>query len=100
MRISYLRTLIASAACFVLLEAVQAASVTTYPYRGMTYLRRTETVPRILSMHIVIVDLSAPGISFKVTSQGGTRDTIRQTTLDFLNQERAQAAISGHFFLP
>jgi len=51
-------------------------------------------------MHIVIIDLSARGIRFKVTSPGGTLETIRQSTADFLNQERAQVAINAHFFLP
>ena len=51
-------------------------------------------------MHIVLVDLTEPGIRFKLTPPGGSRDTIRQTTLDFLNQEYAQVAINCHFFLP
>jgi exopolysaccharide biosynthesis protein len=51
-------------------------------------------------MHIVEIDLAAPGIGFKLTSPGGPLETVRQTTLDFLNQEHAQVAINGHFFLP
>src|SRR5262249_21057471 len=34
------------------------------------------------------------------TAPGGTLETIRQTTLNFLNSEHAQAAINSHFFLP
>ena len=51
-------------------------------------------------MHIIMVDLTAPGISFAVTPQSGTRDTTRQTTLDYLNQTQAQVAINAHFFAP
>ena len=51
-------------------------------------------------MHIVEIDLTKPGIGFKLTPPGGTLETIRQTTLDFLKQERAQVAINAHFFLP
>jgi exopolysaccharide biosynthesis protein len=51
-------------------------------------------------MHIVKIDLTAPGIGFAVTAPGGTLETVRQTTLAFLNQEHAQLAINSHFFLP
>jgi hypothetical protein len=51
-------------------------------------------------MHIVQIDLSAPGIHFKLTSQGGNREAIRNTTVDFLSEEHAQVALNAHFFLP
>src|SRR5436305_1195947 len=78
----------------------QAETATTHPHLGITYIIRAETSPRPLRMHIVVIDLSVPGIAFKLTPPGGTRETVRQTTLDFLNQEHAQVAINGHFFLP
>jgi len=53
-----------------------------------------------LSMHIAIIDLRAPGLRFKLTPPSGTRDTVRQTPLDFLRQEQAQIAINTHFYLP
>jgi len=88
---------------FCLLSCLFRASAnewSTHPYRGITYIVRSELFPRPVSMHIVIIDLSAPGIGFKVTPPGGTLETIRQRTADFLNQERAQVAINAHFFLP
>jgi exopolysaccharide biosynthesis protein len=51
-------------------------------------------------MHVAQIDLRAQGIRFKVSPPGGDREVLRQSTLDFLNQERAQIAINGHFFLP
>ncbi len=51
-------------------------------------------------MHVAQIDLRAPGIRFKVSPPGGDREVLRQSTLDFLKQERAQIAINGHFFLP
>jgi exopolysaccharide biosynthesis protein len=51
-------------------------------------------------MHIAEIDLSAPGIRFQLTPPGGTLETVRQTTLGYLNQEHAQLAINSHFFLP
>jgi len=79
---------------------VWAGQTVTHPYTGITLIVRSETSPRAVSMHVAIVDLSAPGIAFKLTSPGGTRETVRQTTLDFLDREQAQLAINSHFFLP
>src|SRR5438067_11547578 len=95
----------------LLIWAVMAASllsvrlavgdvVTTQPYKGITCIARTETCPWPVSMHIVVIDLSAPGLAFKLTPPGGSRETVRQTTLDFLNDEDAQEAINAHFFVP
>src|SRR5262245_10269823 len=74
--------------------------VTESPFRGVTHTLRQVTVPRAVTMHVVTVNLGDPGIQVKVTPPGGTRETIRETTLAFLNRERAQVAINAHFFLP
>ena len=70
------------------------------PYVGITLIQRSESVPRSVRMHILQVDTRAPGIRFKVTPPGGTRETVRQTTRAFLEEAHAQAAVNGHFFLP
>lgn len=72
----------------------------THPYAGITYIERTETAPRNINLHIVLVDLRTPGIRFKLSPPGGTRECPRQSTLDFLRQEHAQIAINAHYFLP
>jgi hypothetical protein len=77
-----------------------AADVVEHPFRGITHISRTETAPRNLHIHIVRIDLTTPGIRFKLTPPGGGLETVRQTTLEFLRQEHAQVAINGHFFLP
>ena len=77
-----------------------AAETVTHPFLGVTHTQRTETSPRPLNMHIVHIDLTAPGLRFKLTAPAGSRDTVRRTTLDFLNQEQAQLAVNAHFFLP
>jgi exopolysaccharide biosynthesis protein len=72
----------------------------TQPFVGVTYVDRTVMEPRPLHMHVAQIDLDAPGIAFKVSPPGGDREVIRQSTLAFLTEQRAQLAINGHFFLP
>ncbi len=96
LRISQVHLLFALLATFNLPGAV----VITRPYDGITRFERTESTPRKLRMQIVQIDLTARGLSFKLTPPAGSLDTIRQTTLDFLAQERAQLAINAHFFVP
>jgi Phosphodiester glycosidase len=73
---------------------------TTQAFVGVIYAERVETQPRPLRMHVAQIDLEAPGIRFKVSPPGGDREVVRQSTLDFLEQERAQLAINAHYFLP
>src|SRR5262245_5283671 len=82
------------------LSDLSAAEVVDHPFLGITHITRTETSPRNLRMHIVQVDLTVPGIRFELTAPGGSLETVRETTSDFLNRERAQVAINSHFFLP
>lgn len=72
----------------------------TQPFVGITYADKTETMPRPLHMHVAQINLTAPGIRFKVSPAGGDREVVRQSTLNFLIQEHAQLAINAHFFLP
>src|SRR5262245_31113737 len=84
----------------VWLPGLQAEEVVEHPFLGVTHTTRTETSPRNIKMHIVQIDLTIPGIRFELTAPGGSLETVRQTTLSFLNQVRAQVAINSHFFLP
>ena len=89
-------------ACLVALTSTgtEAEQRVTHPFAGITYIDRTESLPRPLHMHIVQIDLSTPGLRFKVSPPGGSRETVRQTTLDFLKAQHAQVAINAHYFLP
>lgn len=51
-------------------------------------------------MHIAQIDLTAPGLRFKLSPPAGAREVVRQTTTEFLRQEGAQLAVNAHFFLP
>src|SRR5262245_57951182 len=77
-----------------------AAEVVDHPFLGVTHITRTETSPRTVTMHIVRIDLTIAGIDFRLTPPGGTRETVRQTTLAYLNTQQAQVAMNSHFFLP
>lgn len=70
------------------------------PFVGVVHIARTQTEPRRANLHILKIDLNAPGLRFKLTPPGGTRETKRQTTLKFLEREKAQMAVNVHFFLP
>ena len=99
-----MRTLAAGALALVLLSVSRPetgrAWQVTQPFAGITYAARSVGDPRPLRMHVAQIDLQAPGIRVKVSPPGGDREVVRQTTLEFLRQERAQLAINGHFFLP
>jgi len=51
-------------------------------------------------MHIVQIDLAMPGVRFAVSPPRGSREVVRQTTLEYADALHAQVAINGHFFLP
>jgi hypothetical protein len=93
-----------SISIIVLWAALAGAEETVrHPFVGVTHIHRTETAPRPVSLHLLKIDLTAPGLSFKLSAPRrgpGTRETVRQTTRDFLEQEHAQLAINAHFFLP
>lgn len=70
------------------------------PYEGVTLVVHALQVPRPVRVRVVEVDLRAPGVGVRLTPHGGSRDSVRQTTLDFLLEQRAQVAINAHFFVP
>src|SRR5262245_29049967 len=98
-RSSAIGALFAAAVAILLGPAFRAQTRITHPYAGITYIDRQDLSPRPVHMHIAQIDLSTPGLRFKVTPPGGVRETIRQRTVDYLRQEQAQLAINGHFFL-
>ena len=96
-RITFLHILAVAWTCH---PALQAGQIVDRPFSGITTISRTEDSPRRVNLHVIEIDLKAPGIRFKLTPPSGTLETVRQTTLDFLKQEHAQVAVNGHFFLP
>ncbi len=99
-----LRAGVLALACFwsAVLQGADT-SVIDSPFLGVIHIFRTGSTPnfpRNVKMHIVKIDLTTPGLSFKLSPPGGTRDTVRQTVLAFANAQSAQVAMNVHFFLP
>ncbi|WP_017718005.1 phosphodiester glycosidase family protein [Kamptonema formosum] len=71
-------------------------------FQGITYKREPRSAPRPLMIHVVTIDLTAPGIGALVTP--GKRDWLEEyparTTSEFLRQFNLQLAINGSFFYP
>jgi len=80
--------------------AAPAAETLARPFAGVTHIARDQTRPRPVRMHLLLIDLKAPGLRFRLTPHAGTRDTVKQTTLDFLKEQKAQLAVNAHFFEP
>jgi len=112
-------------------SSLAAQGTVTHPFPGITYITRTESLPsfrcpgcpaptpspRLARINIVLVDLTAPEIHFKLTPPGTNLpdpnfptpgwplppppfEVVRQTTLSFLQASHAQVAINSHFFAP
>jgi hypothetical protein len=79
----------------------QHAWIKLHPYRGITLIQRSISKPRVVNMRILQVDLNARGIRFKLTPPTGSKkETVNQTTLNYMIQESAQFAVNVHFFWP
>lgn len=101
-------------------SGLRADEVVTHPYPGITHIRRTDAMTgptRQVKMNIVLVDLTAPEVRFKMAPAGQNLpeplfgspgwplpypafETVRQTTLGYLESSHAQVAIDTHFFAP
>ncbi|HEU0106111.1 MAG TPA: phosphodiester glycosidase family protein [Vicinamibacteria bacterium] len=110
---------------------VEAQTVVSPLFPGITHIKRTEQYPpfqcpgcpaptpnpRLARMNILLVDLTVPGVHFKLTPPGENLpavapgsttpnwpsvpfEVVRQRTLDFLGTAHAQAAVNVHFFAP
>lgn len=80
--------------------SVHASETVSYPFFGITHTDRTDSVPRPLRIHVITIDLNNPHVGFLMTPQSGPRDTLIQTTRQFLVARSAQLAVNAHFFTP
>ncbi len=73
-------------------------------FRGIIYQRYIKSIPRPVMIHIVTIDLTAPGIKPFVTpgieTLNANFEAKAQTTSDFLKKYKLQLAINGSYFYP
>ncbi len=73
-------------------------------FRGIIYQRYIKSIPRPVMIHIVTIDLTAPGIKPFVTPGIETLnpnfEAEAQTTSDFLKKYKLQLAVNGSYFYP
>jgi hypothetical protein len=71
-------------------------------FQGVRYIQDVRGEPRPLVIHVVIVDLTTPGLQFLVTPPDRVADhQLRaRTTSEFLDELDVQIAVNGDFFAP
>jgi hypothetical protein len=89
-------------------RSARAAHVIDEPFLGVRHIHQTETSPRRLNINVVEIDLTTPGLRFRVTPGGphprpnGTNgipmETVRKTPRQFANEIGAQIAVNGSFY--
>lgn len=84
----------------LLIARVSAELAVTHPFQGITYIERRDSTPRPVVMRVVLIDLAAPGLRFRVSPPRGKLETTRQTSLAFIKECQAQLAINAHFYFP
>jgi hypothetical protein len=70
-------------------------------FRGIVYKRHARSIPRPIIIHIVSVDLNAPGVKPLVTPgmpPSSDRETSARTTSEFLREFKLQLAVNGSYF--
>jgi len=84
----------------VMPDAVRADVTAAQPFVGVTHFHDVRTGPAPLSIHVVRVDLDAPGISLLVTEPNGAApgETTLETTTGFVDRVGAQIGINANFF--
>ncbi len=72
-------------------------------FQGINYQREFRASPRPLMLHIVSIDLTAPGVRLMVTpgqQQSIESETNARTTSEFLQEFDLQLAVNASFFHP
>ncbi len=71
-------------------------------FQGITYKREFRSKPRPFMIHVVTIDLTAPGIVVLVTpaKPSGKYETVAITTSEFISNFKLQLAINGSYFYP
>src|SRR5262245_17423548 len=96
-----LRIIVLPAICLVPVAMAHAATdEISEPFQGVRLIHSISTVPRLVDMYVVEIDMTAPGLSFLVSPSNGALpgEATPQTTRDFISQVGAQIGINGSFY--
>ncbi|MBR4975533.1 MAG: hypothetical protein IKY61_00655, partial [Thermoguttaceae bacterium] len=83
-----------------------AAEIVWEPiYRGVEYARLSVETPVLNKWQVVKIDLQARGVEFVATGRNKDyapekRETWRQTTADFLDENKLAVAVNANFYNP
>jgi len=72
-------------------------------FQGIDYRREFRQLPRPVMLHIVAIDLTAPGVKALVTPgivASDNRELHARTSLEFLQEFKLQVAVNANFFYP
>ncbi|OPZ08368.1 MAG: hypothetical protein BWZ08_01222 [candidate division BRC1 bacterium ADurb.BinA292] len=73
------------------------------PFEGVIHIHRTQTEPRELSIHLLLIDLATPGLRFMLTPANGPEapgETTVETTRQFVARTGAQIGVNVSFYKP
>jgi autotransporter-associated beta strand protein len=102
--ISRWRVLGGLAGCVAIPFLVQPAAVAqtttvSRPFLGVVHRHVETSVPRLLAMHLIEIDLDVTGVGFVVTPSNGSAagETVGRTTRQFAASFGTQVAVNGGF---
>lgn len=77
-----------------------AADTESRPFPGVRYVHRHLSTPREIDMHVVIIDLTRPGVRITTTGPNGDRpgETDLETTRTFVKRSGGRIGINSGFF--
>ncbi len=80
--------------------AAAATNEITEPFEGVRLIHSNSTVPRLVDMYVVEIDMTAPGLAFRTSPSNGALvgDVTPQTTRAFVAQIGAQIGVNASFF--
>lgn len=80
----------------------QSMSFEQHPFPGITLIERYDRSPRKLQITVLRLDLTQPGLRFRVTpaAKEGGQETRLQRTVDYVRDQQAQLGINLNYFSP
>ena len=96
----FVNTLTIAAAALAASFATAATNEITVPFEGVRLIHAKSTVPRLVDMYVVEIDMAAAGLNFRTSPSNGALvgEVTPQTTRAFVTQIGAQIGVNASFF--